>query len=38
VKSKNMHIMKTTASIPTKFCTVIKTTKCSSRVVQVRSS
>ena len=28
VKSKKMHIIKTTASIPTKFCTVIKTTKC----------
>ena len=27
-KSKNVHIIKTTASIPTKFCTVIKTTKC----------
>jgi len=26
VKSKNMHGTKTTASIPTKFCTVIKTT------------
>ena len=33
VKSKNVHIIKTTASIPTKFCTVIKTTKCPSRVV-----
>jgi len=30
---KNMHIIKTTASIPTKFCTVIKTTKCPSWVV-----
>jgi len=29
-KSKNVHIIKTTASIPTKFCTVIKTTKCPS--------
>ena len=28
-----MHIFKTTASIPTKFCTVIKTTKCPSWVV-----
>jgi len=30
VKSKNMHTIKTTASasIPTKFCTVIKITKC----------
>ena len=27
-KSKNVHIFKTTASIPTNFCTVIKTTKC----------
>ena len=33
VKSKNVHIIKTTASIPTKFCTVIKTTKCPSWVV-----
>ena len=32
-KSKNVHIIKTTASIPTKFCTVIKTTKYPSRVV-----
>jgi len=32
-KSKNLHIIKTTASIPTKFCTVIKTTKCPSWVV-----
>ena len=32
-KSKNVHIIKTTASIPTKFCTVIKTTKCPSWVV-----
>ena len=37
VKSKNMHIIKTTASIPTKFCTMIKTTKCPSWVVQTRS-
>jgi len=28
LKSKNMHIIKTTASISTKFCTAIKTTKC----------
>ena len=28
LKSINMHIIKTTASIPTKFCTVIKTNKC----------
>jgi len=33
VKSKNMHIIKTTASIPTKFCTAIRTTKCPSWVV-----
>ena len=33
VKSKNVHIIKTTPSIPTKFCTVIKTTKCPSWVV-----
>ena len=33
LKSKNMHIIKTTASIPTKFCTTIKTTKCPSWVV-----
>jgi len=38
VKSKNMHIIKTAASIPTKFCTVIKTTKCPSWVVHTRSS
>ena len=37
-KSKNMHIIKTTSSIPTKFCTVIKTTKCPTWVVQTRSS
>ena len=36
-KSKNMHIIKTTASIPTKFCTVIKTTKCRSWVVQLHT-
>jgi len=30
---KNVHIIKTTASIPTEFCTVIKTTKCPSWVV-----
>jgi len=34
LKSKNMHIIKPTASIPTKFCTMIKTTKCPSWVVQ----
>jgi len=33
MESKNMHIVKTTASIPTKFCTVIKTTKCPSWVI-----
>jgi len=33
-KYYNLHIMETTASIPTRFCTVIKTTKCPSRVVQ----
>ena len=38
VKSKNMHIIKTTASIPTKFCTVIKTTKCPSWVVQTHTT
>ena len=32
-KSKNVHIIATTASIPTKFCTVMKTTKCPSWVV-----
>jgi len=32
-KSKNVHIIKTTASILTKFRTVIKTTKCPSWVV-----
>ena len=32
-KSKNVHIIKTTASIPTKFCTVITTTKCPSWAV-----
>ena len=32
-KSKNVHIIKTTASIPTKFHTVIKTTKCPSWMV-----
>jgi len=33
----NLHIMKTTASITTKFCTTLKTTTCSSWVVQIRS-
>ena len=36
-KSKNVHIIKTIASIPTKFCTVIKTTKCPSWVVLTRA-
>ena len=36
-KSKNVHIIKTTASIPTKFCTVIKTTKCPSWVVSTHA-
>ena len=35
-KSKDMHIIKTTASIPTKFCRVIKTNKCPSWVVPTR--
>jgi len=30
-----MHIIKITASIPTKFCTVIKTTKCPSWMVPI---
>jgi len=33
-----MHIIKTIASIPTKFCTVIKTTKCPSWVVRKHAS
>ena len=37
-KSKNVHIIKTTASIPTKCCTAIKTTKCPSRVVPTHAS
>ena len=36
-KSKNVHIIKTTASIPTIFCTVIKTTKCPSWVVPTQA-
>jgi len=32
-----MHIIKTTAPIPTRFCTVIKTTKCPSCVVQTHA-
>jgi len=37
-KSKNTHIIRTTASIPTKFCKVIKTTKCPSRVVRTHAA
>ena len=37
VKSKNMHIIKTIASIPTKLCTAIKTTKCSSTAILEKS-
>jgi len=37
VKSKNMHIIKTTASIATKFCTAIKTTKCPLWVVRTHT-
>jgi len=33
-KSKNMHIIKTTASIPTKFFTVTKAMKCPSLMVR----
>ena len=33
-----MHIIKTTASIPTKFCTAIKTTKCPSWVVRTHAN
>jgi len=29
MKYKNMHIINTTALIPTKFCTTIKAAKCS---------
>ena len=35
---KNVHIIKATASIPTKFCTVIKTTKCPLCVVPTQAS
>ena len=38
LKSKNMHIITTTASVPTKFCTAIKTTKCPSWVVETHTS
>jgi len=34
-KHYNWHIMETTAPMPTKFCTVTKTNKYSSRVVQI---
>jgi len=37
-KSKNVHIIKTAASIPTKLCTVIKATKCPSWVVLTHAS
>ena len=37
VKSKNMHIIETTVSIPTKFCTAIKTTKYPSWVVRTHT-
>jgi len=37
-KSKNMHIIKTIASIPTKFYTVTKTTKCLSWVIRINVS
>ena len=37
VKSKNMHIIKTTASLPNKFCTAIKTTKYPSWVVRTHT-
>ena len=35
---KNIHVVETTASIPTKFCTVVKTTKFPSWVVQTSAS
>ena len=37
-KSKNMRIIKTNASITTKYCTVIKTTKCPLWVVPTHAS
>ena len=37
LKSKNMHMIKTTESIPTKFCTATKTTKCPSWVVRTHT-
>jgi len=33
-----LYIIDTTVSIPTKFCTLMKTTKCPSWVVQTRAS
>jgi len=36
--AKNVHIIKTTAPIPIKFCRVIKTTKCPYRVVPTHES
>jgi len=36
-KSKMVHIIETTPPIPTKFCTTVKSTKCSSWVVQTSS-
>ena len=37
-KSKNVHIIKTTAPTPTKFCTVVQTTKCPSCLVPKHAS
>jgi len=37
-KSKNVYIIKTTESIPTKCCPVIKTTKCPTWVVPTHAS
>jgi len=34
IRYSDFHVIKTTAWIPTKFCTPIKTTKYASRVVQ----
>jgi len=36
-KLKNMHIIETSAPIPTKFCTAIKATKCPSWVVRTHT-
>ena len=33
--AQNMHIIETTASIPTKYCTVIKTAKCAMWVTHI---